>query len=414
MSFPPQPFPQDTMAGRLMVWGCGTLLGLMAADAVIGSYNAGISPLKPSIFTLGAVLMCLGTTLINRPRFAPAALLVLALPLARTFDALVLQRAAASYAGQTGMDLLRMMLVLVSILGVLATDHGLRTVRWAAVLAILLTTASEVAEAAGMAKFSSIPGRFAGFNGHPNFPPVLLCEMLGICFALQASFRLNLLLIGVSYVGVGLTYGRSGFLVLTLMAGVYILVNARRNLGFLLVCAAIAVPLAGAGIAILQSGTQKGITKDKNTADRMEAILNFDFDKMKSPERAKDLADGWEAVMQKPLFGHGTGMSGSRWVPHNEYVSLWLEMGIPGLLLFCGTLGALVLRSLMTGGRAGYLVFAIVAYTPAGQGRIEMPHFCLAISTAAMLLWPARYRLVAQRSSNSAGTAPAAHQSHVN
>ncbi len=405
----------SSFSARLVIWGCGTLLGLMAADAIIGSYNAGISPLKPSIFTLGAVATCLGATLINKPRFAPTILLVLALPMVRTFDALVLQRATASYAGQTGMDLLRMMLVLVSILGVLATDHGLKAVRWAAILAILLTVISEVAEAAGLARFTSIPGRFAGFNGHPNFPPVLLCEMLGICFALLPNFRVNLLLIGISYVGVGLTYGRSGFLVLTLMSAVYVLVNARRNLGFLLVCAAIALPLAGMGIAILQSGTQKGITKDKNTADRMEAILNFDFDKMKSPERAKDLADGWEAVLQKPLFGHGTGMSGSRWVPHNEYVSLWLEMGIPGLLLFVGTLGALVLRSIMTGGCAGYLVFAILAYTPAGQGRIEMPHFCLAISTAAMILWPTRYRLVLHRNPSSSpmiDSPSAAHPPH--
>jgi O-antigen ligase len=177
------------------------------------------------------------------------------------------------------------------------------------------------------------------------------------------------------------------------MSAAYVLLNARRNLGFLLVCAAIAVPLAGAGVAILQSQTEKGITKDKNTAGRLEAILSLDFDKLKSPERAKDLADGWEAVLQKPLLGHGTGMSGSRWVPHNEYVSIWLEMGIPGLVLFVGTLGAMVLRSVMTGGRAGYLLFAILAFTPAGQGRIEMPHFCLAMSTAAMILWPRRYRL---------------------
>ncbi|MCA1963142.1 MAG: O-antigen ligase family protein [Prosthecobacter sp.] len=406
------PHSPESLPARLMVWGCGTLLGLLAADAVIGSYNAGLLPLKPVLFTLGAVAACLGATLLNKPRFAPVVFLVLALPLVRTFDAIVLQRAAASHAGQTGMDLLRMMLVLVAILGVLSTEHGLRTVRWAAVLAILLTVASELAEAAGLAKFTSIPGRYSGFNGHPNFPPVLLCEMLGICFALLPSFRLNFLLICLSYVGVGLTYGRSGFVVLTLMSCLYILKNARRNLGFLLLCAAIAVPLAGAGVAILQSSTQKGITKDKNTADRMEAILNLDFEKLKSPERAKDLADGWEAVLQKPLLGHGTGMSGSRWVPHNEYVSLWLEMGIPGLLLFVGTLGALVLRSVMTGGTAGYLVFAIMAYTPAGQGRIEMPHFCLAISTAAMLLWPRRYLLVTRSASKSSGPTTQGSSNH--
>lgn len=384
----------ETRLNRMMVWGCGSLLGVLSADAVIGAYNAGLSPLKPVLFVLVAVMGCIGLSMLNKPRFAPVALFVLLLPLVRIFDAVVLARAEVSSVGQTGMDLIRMLLVLISILAVLSTDQGLRAVRWAAILAICLTTASEIYEMLGFAKFTSIPGRYAGFNGHPNFPPVLLCEMLGIVFALSPNFRLNCMLIGVSFVGVALTYGRSGFLVLAVMAGIYILMNARRNLGFLILIAAIAIPAAGVGFAILQSQTEKGITKDKNTAERLEAIYTLDFDKLKSPERVKDLSDAWEAVLQKPIFGHGTGVSGARWAPHNEYVSLWLEMGIPGLLLFVGTLGALIIRSIMTGGRAGYLVFAILAYTPAGQGRIEMPHFCLALSTAAVLLWPGRYRVV--------------------
>jgi hypothetical protein len=153
------------------------------------------------------------------------------------------------------------------------------------------------------------------------------------------------------------------------------------------------LPVAGVGLAVLQSRTQQGVVKDRNTAERLQAIYELDFDKLKSPELAKDLSDAWEAVMQKPLLGHGTGMSGSRWAPHNEYVSIWLEMGIPGLILFVGTLGILVVRSVLTGGRAGYLLFAILAFTPAGQGRLETAHYCMALAVAAHLLWPRRYRI---------------------
>ncbi|MBK8040599.1 MAG: hypothetical protein IPK22_26230 [Verrucomicrobiaceae bacterium] len=39
----------------VLVWVCGGMLGAMAADAVIGSYNAGISPIKPALFTFGSV-----------------------------------------------------------------------------------------------------------------------------------------------------------------------------------------------------------------------------------------------------------------------------------------------------------------------------------------------------------------------
>lgn len=391
---------------RLLVWGCGFLLGMLAADAVIGSYNAGLLPLKPALFALGAVMACLAFSALNKPRLLPVCLGVLLLPLVRLFDAGVLMRAESTYQGQTVMDLLRMILVLVAILAVLSTDQGLRVALVAAIVAISLTTLSEVAEMLGLARFTSIPGRYAGFNGHPNFPPVLICEMLGIIFALSQNFRFNCLMIGLAVPGVALTYGRSGFIVLALMVGVYILMNARRHIGFLLVIAAIAVPALGVGVAVLQSGGKQGMTQDKNISERLQAIYELDFEKLKSPERAKDLQDAWEAVLKKPLAGHGTGVSGSRWAPHNEYVSLWLEMGIPGLLLFAGTMAALVIRSIMTGGRAGYLVFAILAYTPAGQGRIEMPHFCLALSTAAVLLWPQRYRIVLRPARTAANDQP--------
>lgn len=394
----------------LHLWVCTGLIGLLSADVVMGMYNAGLSPLKPILFTIFAVFVVIASSMLNKPRLAPVVFLVLLMPAVRVFDAVVLKRAEISNTGQTQMDMMRMFLVLLAILAVLATDEGLKIALWSAILSIFLTTGSEIYEMLGFAKFTSIGGRFAGFNGHPNFPPILLCEMLGISFALCQNFRLNLLLIAVAYVGVGLTYGRSGFVVLALMSGFYILMNARKNLAFLIVCVAITVPLAGIGIAVLQSQTQKGIIKNKDTTGRMEAILNLDFDKLKSPERAKDVGDALEAVWEKPFLGHGTGVSGTLWAPHNEYVSMWLELGIPGLLLFAGTLIILILRSLLTGGKAGYLIFAMVAYTPAGQGRIEMPHFLLAISTAAIILWPKRYRLVLNSTSAQPHTHGPAHQ----
>jgi len=384
----PEPFLQ-----RLIIWVCGSILGLLAADVVIGLYNVGLSPLKPSLFTLAAVASCVGLSLLSGIKFAPVSFLILLLPSVRLFDAALLSRSVTTLQGQVGMDHLRVMLVIVATLAVLSTDPGMRAVRWAAILAMVMTTGSEIAEMMGLAKFTSIDGRYAGFNSHPNFPPVLLCEMLGICFALCRNFKFNCVLIALAFVGVALTYGRSGFVVLVLMAGVYILMNARKNLPFLALMAAICIPAAGIGFAILQSQTEQGIVKDKNTSERLEAIYELDFEKLKSPERAKDLADAWEGVMQKPLLGHGTGVSGVLWAPHNEYVSLWLEMGIPGVLLFVGTLGLMVFRSITTGGRAGYLLFAIIAYTPAGQGRIEMPHYYLALATAAFILWPERYRI---------------------
>lgn len=377
----------------VLVWVCGGMLGALAADAVIGGYDAGLHPIKPALFTLGAVFLCIVMSLMSRPRLCLATLGIALLPAVRLFDAAVLRRFDSSFQDQITMDLTRMMLVLIAMIAVLSTDKWEKTALWAAISAMLLTTGSEIYEMLGYAKFSSIPGRYAGFNSHPNFPPVLLCEMLGIVFALSKNFRFNCLMIAVAVPGVALTYGRSGMIVLALLCGAYVLMNARRNMGFLIIVTAISLPLLGIGVAVLESGTQQGVMKDKNTSDRLEAIYNLDFEKLKSPERVKDLNDAWEAVMQKPVFGHGTGISGTVYAPHNEYVSLWLEMGIPGITLFVGTWLWLVLRSVMTGGRAGYLLFALIAYTPVGQGRIEVPHFSLAMVAAACILWPKRYQI---------------------
>lgn len=385
----------------VLVWVCGGMLGALAADAAIGSYDAGISPLKPMLFTLVAAFLCISVSLVNKPRLCLAVLGVALLPAVRLFDAAVLRRFDSSHQDQTVMDFSRMMLVFIAMAAVLSTEKWQKTALWAAVSAMLLTTGSEVCEMLGMVKFTSIPGRFAGFNSHPNFPPVLLCEMLAIIFAISKNFRFNCLMIAVAVPGVALTYGRSGMIILALLCGTYILLNARRNFGFLLIVTAIVLPLLGIGAAVLQSGTQQGVMKDKNTADRLEAIYNLDFDKLKSPERVKDLSDAWEMAARKPLLGHGTGISGTIYAPHNEYVSLWLEMGIPGLVLFVGTWLWLIMRSVLTGGTAGYLIFALIAYTPFGQGRMEVPHFSLAMITAACVLWPKRYQFTLRSLKNA-------------
>lgn len=413
---PPHPMLRPTGWTRfrewLLVWICGSMLGALAADAVIGSYDAGLQPIKPILFTVGAVFTCIMVSLVNKPRLCLATLGIALLPAARLFDAAVLRRFDSSFQDQITMDLARMMLVLVAIIAVLSTEKWEKTALWAAICAMLMTTGSEIYEMLGFAKFSSIPGRYAGFNGHPNFPPVLLCEMLGIIFALSKNFRFNCLMIAVALPGVALTYGRSGMVVLALLCGAYVLLNARRNFGFLMILSAVTLPLLSIGTAVLQSGTHQGVMKDKNTADRLEAIYNLDFEKLKSPERVKDFNDAWEAVLEKPLLGHGTGISGTYYAPHNEYASLWLEVGIPGLTLFIGTWLWLITRSFLTGGRAGYLIFALIAYTPFGQGRIEMPHFSLAMVSAACVLWPRRYQLTLRSLKNAPQAAPSITPPH--
>jgi O-antigen ligase len=398
----------------LTIWACGTCAGLLAADVVIGSYNAGISPLKPSLFTPLVFMMCVSVCALSRPRFCLPALLLSTLPLIRFLDPLLLNRFACSFTQTIIMDNLRVLMVVVAFLALLSCPQGLKAMRWAAILTILLTSGSSIAEFLGVAKFTSIPGRFSGFNGHPNSPPIVLCQCLGLCFALVRNFRWNVALIVAAMPGVALTYGRSGMAIFAVLCGTYIFLNARRHLGFLLLCGAAMLPLLGVGFAIMEQRTTKGIQKDKNTADRLEAIYTLDFDKLKSPERVKDLADAWEAVLQKPIAGHGVGAASTRWAPHNEYVAMWLEMGVVGLIVYLLTLYGPALRSLMCGGKAAYAVLAMLAYSPIAQGRVMDAHFYFTLLTTAHILWPHRFRLVTshQPMAPAASTPAASQPSH--
>lgn len=391
---------------RITVWGCGSLLGMLASDVVLGSYNAGISPLKPSLFTFGTALFCLSIAVVSKPRFCPAAFWILLLPLVRFIDTGLLGRFAFSGSGEVTMSCLRILLVAVSMIAVLSTPSGLKAARWAAILAILLTSGSVLAEFAGLVRFSSIPGRAAGFNGHPNSPPIIICQALGLVFALNKNFRWNMALIAVGIPGVALTYGRSGMVIFAFLTGWYILVNARRNIGFLILCSYALLPLLVIGFTFMQQATGSGVRQDKNTAGRLQAIYELDFEKLKSPERAKDLADAWEGVMQEPAWGHGVGSASTRWAPHNEYVAMWLELGVPGLLLYLSIVWGLALRSLLSKGQAWFAVLGYLAYTPIAQERVLDPHFYLSLLTIAHVLWPQRFSILLQSPSVPSAAAP--------
>jgi len=376
----------------LTVWVGGTFIALLAADAIIGTYNVGLSPIKPSVFTPMVFLFTSVLCLFSRPRFCLPAILLIALPVIRTIDVALLDRFHYSGSQEMQMSCLRVMMVVLSIVALLSCPQGLKAMKWAAVLTILLTSGSSIAELAGLAKFTSIPGRFSGFNGHPNSPPIVLCQCLGLCFALIPSFRWNMAMVAAALPGVALTYGRSGMVIYAFISGTYILMNARKNLGFLLVSAGIALPLIVSGLAIMDQLTSQGPIKNKDTADRLEAIYSLDFEKLKSRDRAKDLMDAWEAVMKKPVLGHGVGAASSNWAPHNEYVAMWLELGMPGLIVYLLTIYVPMLSSLMRGGTAIYAFLAILAFSPIAQGRVMDPHFYFALLTAAHILWPQRYR----------------------
>ena len=144
----------------------------------------------------------------------------------------------------------------------------------------------------------------------------------------------------------------------------------------------------------------------KSTEKKFLRMNNFEYSfDGKNPVR---LYPEWEAAMKEPVFGYGVGAASNRWAPHNEYVAMWLELGLPGLLVYLLTLYSPALRSLMCGGKAGFAVLAVLLYSPIAQGRVMDAHFYFTLITTAHILWPQRFRLVARHQPDTARNATSA------
>lgn len=384
----------------MVEWGCGTCVGLLVADVVNGAFDAQLTSFKPSGFIVGVLALCVGLSLLSKPRFSLAGLAVLALPLVRWLDIALLGGYAAIPAAEHAVYMMtcaRVVMAAVAIYAVLSTPAGMRAMRWAAIVSILMSSGSVVAEFLGLVKFTPIAGRFAGFHGYPNTAPIMACGSLGVLFAINPSFRFNCLMIAIATPGIALTYSRSGLLVNAALIAIYVLIEGRRNLGFILVAACIAIPVAGAGYAILVESSGSGILKDKNTADRIEGVFSLDTSKLESPERYREYREAMEGVMLNPVWGQGVGSGSTTWAPHNEYIYMVLELGIPGLCLYLTILWGIGLKSVLSGGRAFAALFGVLAFSPIAQERITAPLFYFPMLTAVHLLWKHRVSIVFRR-----------------
>jgi hypothetical protein len=395
----PPPLPAEPLdrAAKLLLLVALALFVPIMARALPWLYEQGRLPVKPRDYTL-LLLAALFTLLVfSRPKLCLPSFLLLLTPLLRVLDAAFLRRFDVNFLGEHSvfvMNLLSAWLVSFAAVALLASPHWRRIALWVAFATILFVNLSIYYEAAGLAEFTRIPGRLSGFPVDPNDGPITTCLMLGVCFTLQPAFWKNLALAAFATPAIALTMSRSGMAIFAFMLGLYVLLNARRHLAGLLLIAALCIPLALGGVALLaQRAGGGGLIKDENTKSRLQAIYELDFEKLKSPERAKDLADGWEAVGQKPVWGHGTGAGTAWWQPHNQFVAVWLDIGLPGLLLFAGPLLLLTLLSALNRFQAVFCLIPVWLFIPCSQILLDAQHFwfCLAVATSALL--PGRFAL---------------------
>ena len=392
------PLPEAKLdrVSQLLILACVALLVPVMARALPWLYEEGKLPVKPRDYSLLLMAAIFFLVALSRPRFCLPAFVLLIPPLLRVMDAAFLRRFDVNFLGEHSvfvMNLLSAWLVSFTAVLALSTPHWRRLAVVVAAATVIFVNASIYWEAAGLAAFTRIPGRLSGFPVDPNDGPITTCLMLGILFTLQPAFWKNLAVAAFATPAIALTMSRSGMAIFAFMMGLYVLLNARRHFTGLALISLLCVPLVIGGVAWLAQRPGSGPMKDENTQSRMQAIYELDFEKLKSPERAKDLADGWEAVGQQPLFGHGTGAGTAWWQPHNQIVAVWLDIGLPGVLLYAGGLLLCTAMCLFQRLQGLFCLIPVWLYIPCSQILMDAQQYWFCYAVAVGVLFPGRFSL---------------------
>lgn len=381
------------------------------SHALYCGYEQGWWPLKPRDFNLGLAACALVTVLFCKPAFSLMALALLTVPLPRILDAALLRRyEILEYGGHDVYVLTMVSLWIIAAVGIFATgtSRGPRIATLVAAGTILACTGANFYEWLGFASWTLIPGRMSGWHYDPNNSPIIMCLMLGILFTVEKRFWWNLVWTAVGAAGVALTMSRSGMMVFFVMVSAYVLSNLRERLLGLLVLGCIGLPLLAAGLGVLGASGKAGnsIRRNEDTDARMEAIYNLDLEKLKSPERKKDLLDAWEAVGARPVEGWGMGAGELKWRPHNMVVAQWLDVGILGVIQYVGALLTFTLVCVLRRFRAVFSLIPVWLFIPCSQMLLEMPAYWYAWGVAAYALFPRRFALALSSHAPATARAP--------
>lgn len=352
---------------------CGLFIPYIT-DAIPSLYGLELFPIRPAIFMLVLCMLNAACVLSKGLDYTKTSILLILFLGFRAFDIAILQRFL--YPDGQG-EALFSTLALILTATIAATSLGVtrRTFSLPLLLvsgsSIVIQAASVLLEFAGLIKLSTVPGRAAGFAGDSNDSCMMMNLMLGVFLTLNRNFWLNLAMILVTALGVLPTLSRGGMLILILIAGMFFLLNLRKHATKLLLSAAAFIPIAGIMVGILVNSTNNGGVVDQNAKKRIEAIFGGDMENMQSDERLKDLQDGIDAATAHPLTGLGTGAGSLKYQPHNQLVTLWIELGLSGPILFLALLASAAFKVLQARGKGIYILIPLVLYIPLAQTLLE-------------------------------------------
>lgn len=371
--------PADTQAVSLawkrsfLLLHCALFLPYISA-AIPALYRLDLFPLRPALFMLALCFLNAALVFPKGPDFTKTALALTALTAFRAFDIAVLERYlfpdGQGEAMFSSLALVLMATLMAASLGVIRKTSPV-PILLVSGGAVILGTASVLLEFGGYIAMSTVPGRAAGFAGDSNDACMIITLMLAVFLTLNRSFWPNLGMICISAIGILPTLSRGGMLSLAVIVLTFALRNFRQHATKMLLAVAMFVPVAGIMIGLLLNSTNTGGVVDQNAKKRIEAIFGGDVENMQSDERLKDLTDGLEAAKAHPLTGMGTGAGSLLYQPHNQLVTLWIELGILGPLLYLAILGVAALKVIRSRGTGLYILLPLCLYVPLAQSLLD-------------------------------------------
>lgn len=340
------------------------------------AYAQGYVPFQPMVFMLSFGVLAIVLSLINRPEFTTVALLVLGVAAARAIDASFLKRFLYPEPHKTQVFFLIsvVFMIVVSAFTVGLMRRGTKApVVAVSVGTVLVCSFVNLYEFLGFAVYSAVEGRAAGFLEDANNSAIAITLMLGVFLSVNRGFWVNALMVGISAMGVFVTLSRSGILVYMAMLAVWGIINLRSNFRRMALIAAVGIPLAsmGAGAMVAFSAKSAGVRGDANVEGRLAALFGGDLEKMASSERTQDLVDGLAGIAKAPVAGLGTGAGTALYMPHNQLLSVWIDIGLVGVLFYGGLLVVLAWKCLASGFRGVFCLIPIIGFVPFSQTLIE-------------------------------------------
>ena len=167
-----------------------------------------------------------------------------------------------------------------------------------------------------------------------------------------------------------LSAGRTGYLLLTVSLGVYAIWAIHSKWKWLVVL--LLPALVSVAIYSSENASQRVKLAVKETKEAVHSIENNETPDLTSIGARIYMWDqSLSIISKKPLAGWGVGSYPHRWCekvpevwcnetakyhPHNQYLMFWMELGLPGLLIYISIICYLVFRGIQDKKNGGILL----------------------------------------------------------